>query len=429
MERLPLELHTAIYRELSSNDMASLALCSQSHTALVRPLLYEHITMLEGVLQRYKNLYGSQRKYEHGHLFALVTTILSRPSFFGPFVKSINNISYTEWSSEPDLGEISLFFRAMTNLRSLRFGTHSSLSPEFISQVCVSAISASLVEFECSHIPAVPSVFEFLRSHPNLSVLRLGTIRNQHQNGQDESQHRFESISDSPRTWQLPNLTSLELKVGPGVLTFSTELLLRVSNTHLERLSIGYSELSSTRMNNSVLNHLSSLYDVCSARLNHLTIEDTPHQCPQPFSWIISNVLPRIPYLRTLELRQAQYKYRTNESQPEQVIHTDSLTLKSGESDVKSGESDVISAFATKLEALTWVGADAYFPSVRSGLSPLGASNTKALFELLPSLKVVKYHERGYVFAFRRLESGVIKRQTMRGIPPADLNPFTLPLG
>ncbi|EIM89315.1 uncharacterized protein STEHIDRAFT_167152 [Stereum hirsutum FP-91666 SS1] len=384
--------------------MASLALCSHSHAALVRPLLYEHITILSGVLRQYKHLYGSQRKYEHGHLFALVTTILSRPSLFGPFVKSINNITRTEWSS--DLGEISLFFRAMTNLRSLRFGHHSSPSPVFISQVCVSGISASLEEFECNRTPAVPSIFEFLRSHPNLSVLRLGTVRNQHQNGQDESQHRFESISESPRA-QLPNLTSLELKVGSGMLAFSTELLLRVSNTHLERLSIAYSDPSSTRLNGTVLNHLDALYHVCSARLNHLIIEDTPHQCPQSFSWIISNVLPRIPHLRTLELRQAQYKYRTNESQPQQVIHTDSLTLT-------SGGTDVLSAFPTKLETVRWVGADAYFPSVRSGLSPLGASNAKALFELFSSLKVVEYHERGYVFIFRRLEGGVIKRQTMR---------------
>ncbi|EIM89313.1 uncharacterized protein STEHIDRAFT_167150 [Stereum hirsutum FP-91666 SS1] len=410
MDRLPAELHVAICRDLSSGDMASLALCSHSHAALVRPLLYEHIAMWGAEkLRRYRyQNRGVQYNHQSTRFFALVTTIVSRPSFFGPFVKSISDSCF-HWSSESELGELALFFQSMTNLHSLRlwFGNPAP-SSEFISQIYSSTTSPSLVELHFRDTPAVPSIFDFLRSHPNLSVLRLGTVSLglDHRNGQDESEQRSEPV---PPLAQLRHLTSLELKVGRGALTFSTELL--VASTHIEQLSITYSESSSGQGSDSVPNHLKS-FNACGAKLNHLIIENTPHQCSQSFSWVISNILPRTPGLRILELRQPQGTDHIDSIHPQQVIRSDSL---------RSAESGVIPVFPKILETLRWLGAEAHFPSVQSGLSPVGASNAIALFELFPSLKVVEYHERGYVFIFRRLEDGVIKRQTVRGIPPTDL--------
>ncbi|EIM89316.1 uncharacterized protein STEHIDRAFT_167153 [Stereum hirsutum FP-91666 SS1] len=407
MDRLPAELHIAICRDLSSDDMASLALCSHSHNALVRPLLYEHIRVWDrGTIPRYKDRCLGW-KYEHSRLFALVTTIVSRPSFFGPFVKSIK-VVHTEFLSESDLGQIALCFQAMTNLRSLWVISYISgpAFTSFISHVCSGAVSPSLVEFQCSPTPTAPFLFEFVRSHPNLSVLRLSV---DDQNGQNKSQPRFESISPQAR---LPHLTTLELTVGSGGLAFATELL-RVSAL-VERLSITYSRSLPKLLTDLVLIHLES-FDGCS-RLNHLIIEGTPHHCSQSFSWIISSILPKIPNLRILELRQARYKNHTTSSgNPQQVIRIDSLL---------PGQSDVISAFPTKLETLRWLGADAFFPTVRSDLSPHGTSNVNALLELFPSLKVVKYRERGYMFIFRRSEGGVVVRQAVRSTVPLDMDRF-----
>lgn len=350
------------------------------------------------VLHRYRNIPRSQRKYEHGHLFALVTTIVSRPSFFGPFVRSIK-ISHTECLSESEPAEIALCLQAMTNLRSLRVVSYLKTSEftSFISHVCSGAISPSLVEFQCSPTPTIPFLFEFMRSHPNVSVLRLSTDGRYDQDG---FQHRFESIS--PRA-QLPHLTTLELKVSTGGLASTTELL-RVSAL-IERLSITYSTFLPTLQADLVQMHLKS-FDVCN-RLNHLIIEsNTPLPCSHAFSWIISNILPRIPNLRILELRQARYKNHTSISgYTQQIVRIDP---------VMPGDLNVIPAFPTKLETLRWVGVDASFPPVASDLSPHGTWNASTLLRLFPSLKVVEYHERQYMLVFRRGEGGMVDRQIMR---------------
>lgn len=92
------------------------------------------------------------------------------------------------------------------------------------------------------------------------------------------------------------------------------------------------------------------------------------------------------------------------------MIHLDSLLIQKEYFNHDVGErkdSAVIAAFPTKLEKLKWVGADAYLSSVRSGLSPLGASNADALLELFPSL-----------------ESGVVVRPSVRSTDPLDADHF-----
>lgn len=81
----------------------------------------------------------------------------------------------------------------------------------------------------------------------------------------------------------------------------------------------------------------------------------------------------------------------------------------------------VISALPKSLETLKWIGGDVCSPFMGNGLTVLGAWKAKALFNNFQSLRVVGYHasiyhERGYIFIFRRLEDGVIKRRTLRGV-------------
>lgn len=403
----------AICRDLSSTDMASLAQCSHSHAALVQPHLYENITVFGGVLPRYMD--SSSWKYSHSHLFALASTVLSRPSLFGPFVKSISLNNFRA-SSECDPGQIALFFEALTNLCHLRFWFSSYNPPgaEYISKI-LSGVSTSLVEFQTSHTPALPSMLEFVRSHPNVPVLHLGSVFLD-RNVRDDSGRRGRFKYASPRA-ELPHLTALELEVMIGGLAFANELL--ASSTHIERLSITYSDPLLRRRDPSIPEHLHS-FELCGAHLNHLIISNTPYESPQPFSWVLSNILPRTPNLRILELRETQRRGLDvlDEDAGQVIVVRGSGRIGGSSSTVlgMSGKSQSIATFPTKLERLIWVGADAGLPSnpnsnpVRSGLSLLGESNVHALFELFEELEVVEYHERGDFSVFRRGEGGAIGR-------------------
>lgn len=163
----------------------------------------------------------------------------------------------------------------------------------------------------------------------------------------------------------LPLLKVLEMSVGYRGLAFAT--LLQASG-RLDRLSIKYSHrVNGNEAHPSVIAHLESL-TTCHTTLRHLSIENTPHKS---FSWVLSNVLPRIPNLHALEFRQPPNTHSLTSDHPQRVLSSST-----------PGVSNAKLTFPTKLETLRWVGEDARFFSVASGLSPLGTSNVQALFEL-----------------------------------------------
>ncbi|EIM89314.1 uncharacterized protein STEHIDRAFT_167151 [Stereum hirsutum FP-91666 SS1] len=318
---------------------------------------------------------------------------MSRPSFFGPLIKSLHiDQSCLCWM------KLTPFFQVMTNLRCLRLESRYRLDISNLSTTAFSSVppSASLVDFETTYTFSAREVFTFLRSHPKLSSLRLGVVTC---TDSDDDEPQSSLISMTPP----PLLRVLELNIQDYGLSFATKVL-RLSGSHLDDLSIQYSnhDMGELESHPSVLAHFDAL-SACYDTLTQLSIENTPHKCDQPFSWIIANILPRTSNLRVLELRQPFSIDRFGSNNVEQVICIESFL-------------PLISNFPKTLETLKWIGGDACSPSMGSGLSVLGASNAKALFKLFPSLKVVEYNERGYIFIFRRLADGVIKRRTMRGV-------------
>lgn len=285
----------------------------------------------------------------------------------------------------------------MSNLRCLRLESRYRLDIFDLLTKAFSSVppSASLAEFETTYTFSAQEVFTFLRSHPNLSSLCLGVVSCTDSDN-DEPQS---SLSMTPP----PLLRVLKLNIQDHGLSFATKLL-RLSGSHLDDLSIQYShhDVGELASHTSILAHFDAL-SACYDTLTQLSIENTPHRCDQPFSWIIANILPRTSNLRVLELRQPFAIDRFGCNNVEQVIRIESFL-------------PIISTFPKTLETFKWIGGDACSPSMGSGLSVLGTSNAKALFKLFPSLKVVEYNERGYIFIFRRSADGVIKRRTMRGV-------------
>lgn len=156
--------------------------------------------------------------------------------------------------------------------------------------------------------------------------------------------------------------------------------------TNLTTLSIRYSAPVPATDQQAIRAHLDA-FDVCGVNLVRLSIRNTPLTCTEQFSWIISNILPRTPNLRHLELRQRVFldRNRLPIHAPEdiqQVIHLVDFT------------DGVASELPTTLETVKWV-ARGVFLCRSIGLSVVGTLNVKTLFQLIPSLKVVVYHEGG----------------------------------
>lgn len=402
MDRLPTELHRVICSDLSPTDLTSLALCSRNYATLVRIVLYEDIVVTDrivGYSSSSPTPPASLWRNAHSRILALQATIMSRPSLFGPLVRSLH-IIHRGWS-EPGVHwmELAPFFQAMTNLRRLCVEPKHHFDALHFSEV-FSAISTSLVLFECSRTLAVPDIFPFLRSHPNLSTLHLkfGDITSTI-SGQAQSDSGLQSaLLDEP----LPHLKIVRLDVGHHSLTFATALL--KAATRLDHLWIEYSyplhglpPLPGT-LHPLVASHVQS-FDVCGATLTSLVIHNNPHACDNHFSWTISNILPRMPNLRSLDLVH-YFPGDIGRNEP-QIINTATF------------EPDTVTKFPPGLKTLKWVAGDTFLSSGR-GLSAQGKANVKALFEILPSLEVVEYHETLFVFRFQKSEDGKIRRQTLR---------------
>lgn len=171
----------------------------------------------------------------------------------------------------------------MTHLRCLRLESRYRLDIFNLLTKAFSSVppSASLAEFETTYTFSAQEVFTFLRSHPNLSSLRLGVVScTDSDNNEPQS-----SLSMTPP----PLLRVLKLNIQDHVLSFATKLL-RLSGSHLDDLSIQYShhDVGELASHTSILAHFDAL-SACYDTLTQLSIENTPHRCDQPFSWIIDH--------------------------------------------------------------------------------------------------------------------------------------------
>lgn len=390
--QIPVELWNEICRNISVADKKSLLLCSKKHAAFVRPSLYENIRVNDSY-PRKPVIKGRNR------IHALAATVAT--SEFGPLIWSIhiieNGTSRVRWK------ELLPFFRSMTSLRKLTVWRPPTSPFESIhfSEV-FSGVASSLVEFSSSDTPLSAAVIEFLSAHKRLVSWNIGTIGLRTSPTEAEE---FVSVSRSPSAAAgLAQLRACTVNPWHSGLTVIADML--QSTPNLTQLSINYRYTAKHQKvpldysaDTATINvHLDS-FAMFSANLTHLTVCETPHLCHQPFSWVISNLLPHTPELRHLELRQCLFDST-------HIIHQQVIDM--------SSFMTVAPKLPRALQTVKWIGGNSFSESQYSGLSTIGKRNVEALLQLFPLLEVVEYHERSYMFVFTRGKKGSVKRKTYR---------------
>lgn len=386
MEKLPVELRIQVCRDVSRNDLVSLCLTSQSYAAWATPLLYENI----GDLATFGG--GERRRFAR-----LEATIMSRPAYFGPMIKSIifsdfdrSSSIYPSYNRPPQKRDLTPALCQLTDLRQLTIRTYSGLfDTEYFSKIS-SDTASTLTHFTSTNIPSCPAtITAFLESHPKLTVWRLGRCCDSGDQDRAVPSYPFHFAQG------LPHLKICELDIARVGALLSASLLKVM--THLTQLRIDYtlcddSHTTERFRRTSEQAHLEA-FKLCGPRLTHLSVCETPHNGGRwQFSWVLSNLLTHTTNLRHLQLRQRTYTVSaTPRLRPPQVLDVSNLEK-------------VKDAFPTSLQTVKWVAEDALLSG--GGLSAEGTANAHALFSLFPSLKVVEYYQMRYLYVFRRKVDG-----------------------
>lgn len=324
---------------------------------------------------------------------------MNRPSHFGPMVRSLEIFDHDGCFPWQDFGRI---LTVLPNLLRLCITRVTRRDAQGLLDLFSSAISLRLRELECRAMPLNASLIHLLDSHPQVRTLSII--------GSHIEPGSFETS---------PGLRLIErFEASP---CHNPLLLAQVlyHMTNLTHLTLGfvfkdYEEMRSERKREQLLDAFSR----CGVNLISLSMQETPVRDKQPgqLSWILVDVIPRLPKLRRLELRQ---------SLDAELVTTEE---EDSEDETSSRRASPVAPEPEPLDPSTFEGLSmpaaleiftfAAFGSVPDsflrtspasgidGLSAYGWANAKVIVSLFPALTTFIYIEGHILHLFGRFRNG-----------------------
>lgn len=275
-----------------------------------------------------------------------------------------------------DFGHILVALPNLTslNLRGSREDVHGTID------LFYSKISPRLREFHCYPMFIGPRILRLLDSHPQIKTW---------------SNYGNEII---PSHFDMsPGLRRVEIFEASFIENpFAFAPVLR-NMTGLTHLTLSYGEINPDWIHDQMKREqVLDAFSRCGANIVSLSIDDTPldYEYPAPFSWILANIIPRMPRLCRFDFRRSV--------QGLDPCHFSELMNPNTFANI---------SFPLSLDSIV-VAAFSFLPVERPVLSePEKASasastNTKLIFSLIPSLAAFVFVEGNAIHAFHRTEDG-----------------------
>lgn len=329
---------------------------------------------------------------------------MSRPLHFGPMSRSLT-VSYgyegVPWTELDDI------LNALPKLLRLEF-RGGRVFPDVPNLPSLSShISPHLLELDSFPTTIGPGLLHLLDSLPNLRVWR----------------NNAECIKHSSQLMLSPSLKRIEVfkaELVDDPLVFAHVLRHMTNLTHLTMSHCNFGPrrfLEAEERRRAILDAFSH----CGTKLVSFTMEDSPAGSKEraPLTWILANIVPRMPNLQRLELLPGSeayyamafdYKFKYNSDPAVQEIDSPDPTA------LISIDSDELSDFAmpSSLRFFTLVGSESMIGNYHrgskiEGLSRAGWANANIIMPLFPSLPKFVYIERGALHVFGRFKNGICK--------------------
>lgn len=337
---------------------------------------------------------------------------MSRPLHFGPMSRSLTVVygyKGVPWN------ELDGILKALPKLLRLDFRGWD-VFPDVPNLASLSShISPHLLELNSFPTTLGPALLHLLDSLPNLRVWR----------------NNAESIVYSSQFTLSPCLKRIEVFEAALVddpLVFAHVLRHMTNLTHLTISHCNFGPrrfLEAEERRRAILDAFSR----CGTKLVSFTMEDSPagskHPAPPagsrepaPLTWILANIVPRMPNLRRLELLPGSEAYRAiafdrkfrySDSAVEENDSPDPTALIS----IDPNELSEL-AMPSSLRFFTLVGSERMIGNYHrgseiEGLSRAGWANANIIMTLFPSLPKFVYIERGALHVFGRFKNGICK--------------------